>query len=87
MENKCYSIADISKIFGLSIQSIYRKINANNIEADFIIIGENYRPKQMFLFSNVSKYFDCNIFIPIPKKERKQYFEFSEITLESKINN
>lgn len=86
MENNYYSVDEISKMFGVCKMTIYRTIRSKKIKADFVVIGENYRPKRMFLFSNILKHFNYTFYIPIPKKERKPYFEFSEITLKSKIN-
>lgn len=86
MENKYYTVKDISKITGLSKTYVYTKIESFGIKPDLRETGINGRNLNFYLFENIFKFFSLSIIIPIVKKERKPYFEFSEITLESKIN-
>lgn len=86
MENKYYTVKDISKFTGHSKNYIYAKIDAFGIKPDLQKIAINGRNLNFYLFETICKIFNLYITIPIVKKERKPYFEFSEITLESKIN-
>jgi hypothetical protein len=87
MENKYYTAKDISNITGLSKTTIYIKIDSFGIKPDLIKKAKNRKNLNFYLFETIYKIFNLYITIPIVKKERKPYFEFSEITLESKINN
>jgi len=86
MENKYYTAKDISNITGLSKTTIYIKIDSFGIKPDLQKIAVNGRNLNFYLFETICKIFNLSITIPIVKKERKPYFEFSEITLQSKIN-
>jgi hypothetical protein len=86
MENKYYTAKDISKITGLSKTTVYTKIECFGIKPDLRETGINGRNLNYYLFETICKFFSLSITIPIPKKERKPYFEFASIIVESKIN-
>lgn len=87
MENKYYTVKDISLITGHSKNYIYTKMESFGIKPDLKETGINGRNLNFYLFETIYKFFNLSITFPIPKKERKPYFEFSEITLQSKINH
>lgn len=86
MENKYYTAKDISEFTGHSKNYVYTKIDSFGIKPDLQKIATNGKNLNFYLFETICKFFSLSIVIPIVKKERKPYFEFSEITLESKIN-
>lgn len=86
MENKYYTVKDIYKLTGISKTTIYQKLDNYGIKPDLVKKAANGRNLNFYLFETIYKFFNLSITYPIPKKERKPYFEFSEITLKSKIN-
>ena len=86
MENKYYTVKHIYKLTGISKTTIYQKLDNYGIKPDLVKKAANGRNLNYYLFQTICKYFDLSIIFSIPKKERKPYFEFSEITLKSKIH-
>jgi DNA-binding transcriptional regulator GbsR (MarR family) len=86
MKSKYFTVKDISEITGISKPNVYARIENFGIKPDLIKLARNGRNLNFYLFETVYKFFDISINIPIIKKERKPYFEFASVIVESKIN-
>lgn len=87
MENRLYTTKEISKMLNVRVSVVRRKFEKYHIKP-FKIEKNQILKRYYYTINQISFVFDLkfDIFISIPKKERKPYFEFSEITLKSKIN-
>ena len=77
---------EISKITGMHISSVNGFIKKKEIKPLNIKIIKNNKFQKVYYLKRIALTFRIGVFIPIVKKRRKPYFEFSSLILESKIN-
>lgn len=96
MKNEKIVGLDFNKKF-YTIEEIAKLLSKSSITVSHSLKEKGYKPvrrkklrngilKYYFKKLDVYKFINLAIYLPVVKNAKKQYFEFSEIVLESKIN-
>lgn len=85
INKELYTVAEISKLMNKSLSYTYKIIAAQKINTAKRELKNN---KIVFYYHklDVYKLINLDVFIPVPKKEKKPYFEFAYTEYQSKMN-
>jgi len=87
INKELYTTKEISDLINKSQSYTYRIIIAQKLKPAKEEINKNKKISCYYHKFDVYKLLNLAVYVAVPKKERKPYFEFAYQSFESKINN
>lgn len=84
---KFYTIEEIANLVNKAYSTVYILMNNKGFKPAFKKVLKTGGNEFYFKNTDVYKFINLAIYIPVVEKVKKPYFEFSELIIESKLNH